>query len=193
MSGIEPRALLVADLETTGLDIDDDDIIEFAGILTTLHLDELSRFETLVQPTVHGMTRLNSNTYVREMHTTNGLLTDLAALIPRTLEHTPFWVAQRIVDWLEAQGFYPGEVVLAGSGVSHFDQPKIRRDMRPLADFLAYYTVDVGGMRRTFRWWTGDDLTSVNEDKTHRAMDDAECHVSELRQFRHLFRDGKVI
>lgn len=40
--------------------------------------------------------------------------------------------------------------------------------------------------------WTGHDLVTANEDKTHCAMDDARCHLTEATAFRAVFAAART-
>src|SRR5699024_8687453 len=85
-----------------------------------------------------------------------------------------------------------GKVVLAGSGVSHFDSRVIRARMPHVQELLNYRQFDVGIMRIQYLHWTKTNLTDVNDDKTHRAMDDVRCHLKEAQAFRQFFIDGSA-
>ncbi len=176
--------LLWVDLETTGSEVEKgDEIIEFAAILTTLDLDELSSHETVIMPRALGLGRMMLHPVVRRMHETNGLLEEL-------LENDYPFVGQAerfILQWLDLEFSKMTEkpkLVLAGSGVAHFDRKFIDKYMPQLARRLRYYTLDIGVVRRAHRWWLGEDLSTANDGKTHRAMDDIRCHLAEAREFK---------
>ena len=73
----QTATFLWADLETTGLDPNEDSILEAAVVVTDRNLVCLYSGELVVGMTFTGQARLNANDYVREMHTKSGLLTEL--------------------------------------------------------------------------------------------------------------------
>ena len=185
--------LLFTDLETTGLDPAHDEIIEAAFLLTTTDLTVLAETEMLVRPSPAALHRLLADDQVTGMHTRSGLLRDLRAAdrpVPAadTAHATSLRDAeQRVIDLLHAHSVRAGQLHIAGSGVAAFDKPFLARHMPRLHGLLHYAPIDVGVLRRTWSMWTGGDLVTVNQDKTHRAMDDVRCHLAEATAFRRLF------
>ena len=184
---------LVLDFETTGLEERADDIIEVAVIGTDVELNEKFRYETCVKPTASGMTRLLDNEYVLNMHRGNGLFdivqsgVEHGKAIP-SLAQVDAEIAKRIDMYCHVMSDGTMKLItLAGSGVSHFDTRFIRARMPELHSRITPSTFDVGGFRRQYERWNGFDLTDANESKTHRAMDDVECHLEEMRAFREVF------
>jgi len=188
-----PTHLLFTDLETTGLDPTLDDVIEAAFILTTTDLTVVDVLRNLVRPTPAAMARLLGSDALVRMHTANGLLTALGVTDQRAPDTFPnnvlpvAAVERRVIDQLHGHSIRKGLVHLAGSGVAAFDKPFLARNMPELHAMLHYAPIDVGVLRRTWQMWTGADLVTVNQDKTHRARDDARCHLAEATAFRHAF------
>ena len=185
--------LLFTDLETTGLDPAHDEIIEAAFLLTTTDLTVLAESEMLVRPSPAALHRLLADDQVAAMHNRNGLLRDLrAADRPEPAADTDHATSlrdaeQRVIDLLHAHSVRAGQLHIAGSGVAAFDKPFLARHMPRLHGLLHYAPIDVGVLRRTWSMWTGGDLVTVNQDKTHRAADDVRCHLAEATAFRRLF------
>jgi oligoribonuclease len=176
--------LLWLDLETTGSDVDLDEIIEVACVLTDNQLNEVGMtFNRVASVSSKGVARMWANDAVFEMHDANGLLRDC---------RSGFSIQEIDRQLYEALSELPdaSRLTLAGSGVGHFDIKFVRAYMPLLAKRLEYYVIDVGVLRRTWRLWHGEDLTDVNTRKTHRALDDVFCHLEEARKFRELFRGG---
>ena len=127
------------------------------------------------------------------MHGANGLLTAIGVTGRRAPDIFPdnvltvAAVQRRVIDLLHGHGVRKGLVHLAGSGVAAFDRPFLARHMPQLHAYLHYAPIDVGVLRRTWQMWTGNDLVTVNQDKTHRALDDARCHLAEATAFRRVF------
>ena len=191
--GMKTLQYLVLDFETTGLEELLDDIIEVAVIGTDAELNEKFRYETCIQPTALAMTRLLDNEYVLNMHKGNGLFDIVESgfehgkAIP-SLSQVDVELAKRIDLYRHVMSDGTMKrITLAGSGVSHFDARFIRALMPKLYSRINASTFDVGGFRRQYEQWNGFDLTDANESKTHRAMDDVECHLEEMRAFREVF------
>lgn len=179
--------LLWLDLETTGSDEAHDCIIEVGCVLTTHDLTALGEFTAVVKPDPLGLGRMIQNDIVRAMHEKNGLLDDVLAA---TDEDRPHKVTRRLLDWLSDLGFQSGKIVLAGSGVGHFDRRFVARYMPQLNERLRYWVIDIGVIRRAHEMWIGPDPFKHNDDKTHRALDDIRCHVAEAQSFAELWRDN---
>ena len=178
--------LLWIDLETTGSDVTKDCIIEIGAILTTTDLKVLDEYQTLVRPTAEGFGRLMLNAYVREMHEKNGLTA--ALLDPNAPDKpSPHEAAKDLLAWAEEQGAARGKMVLAGSGVGHFDRRFIDRYLGELSKALRYWCIDIGVIRRAHEMWVGPRPSDANDGKTHRALDDIRCHVEEARAFAELW------
>ena len=188
-----PTHLLFTDLETTGLDPTRDDIIEAGLILTTTDLTVIAELQQLVRPSRQAVRRLLADDTLLRMHGTNGLLTALGVHDGREPDTYPADVVpvadaeQRVLDLLHDREIRPGQVHIAGSGVAAFDKPFLAGHMPRLHAHLHYAPIDVGVLRRTWQMWTGADLVTANQDKTHRALDDARCHLAEATAFRHAF------
>ena len=188
-----PTHLLFTDLETTGLDPRLDGIIEAGFILTTTDLTVVAAIQSVVRPTEPAIRRLLADENLLRMHGANGLLAALGVNCGRAplgfADHVgPVAAAERLVtDLLHQHGIGRGMVHIPGSGVAAFDRPFLARLMPHLNALLHYAPIDVGVLRRTWQMWTGGDLVTVNRDKTHRAMDDARCHLAEAVAFRHAF------
>lgn len=181
--------LLWLDLETTGSDEAKDCIIEVGCVLTTEVLDTISAWTCVVRPTAEGYGRLMLNPTVREMHEKNGLLPmmrELAALEEGEWPR-PDQAAKQLLAWLEDNGARQGRTVLAGSGVGHFDRRFLDRYMPQVSRFLRYWCIDIGVVRRAHGMWVGSEVSTANDAKTHRALDDAYCHLDEARAFRNLW------
>jgi oligoribonuclease len=188
-----PDHLLFTDLETTGLDPSRDDIIEAAFLLTTTNLTVIHDMRVLVRPGTSALDRLLANDDLVRMHTVNGLLRALGVTARRAPDKFADGVRSLphaqdpVLGMLHSRSIRPGHVHLAGSGVAAFDRPFLARHMPRLHGLLHYAAIDVGVLRRTWQMWTGADLVTANADKTHRAMDDARCHLAEAEAFRRVF------
>lgn len=181
---------LVTDIEATGLDENLDGLLEIACIGVTRDLEEIFRYRSLIHPTPAQWERLQNNTFVKQMHTDNGLYGELVAGMANSTLPGVIDVEAELTRLITEHSDPDDKAKLAGSGVAHYDSRFLNKYMPNLMGLLApapRRASDIGYSRILFNDLTGIDLTSVNEDKTHRAMDDAECHLAEYRAFRDLF------
>jgi oligoribonuclease len=174
--------LLWLDLETTGVDEDKDSIIEIGCVLTSglPGLVVLGEYVEHVRPTDQALGRLLRNDIVATMHTENGLLNEITDLT-RTFKH-PGEVQLDVIRWID-NIVDTRSVVLAGSGVAHFDRRFLKAHMPKLDRRLRHWSIDVGVIRRFFAETTGSTLGPDPSVKTHRALDDAYLHLREAREF----------
>jgi len=177
--------MLWLDLETTGADeLAGDEIVEIACVLTTVDLNEVAAFAVTIHPSAVALARLMELPPVREMHEQNGLLAELL-----TTDTSLAQASRDLVAFLEANGAKPGETILAGSGVTHFDSRFIRYYLPDLNAFLRHWMIDIGVARRMHEMWVGELPSTVNELKTHRALDDVYCHLEEARVFSAMWQE----
>lgn len=173
--------LLWVDLETTGVDDNLDSIIEVGAILTDTNLNEIDQKSILVEPTDEAMLRLGRNETVTEMHQANGLLDDLNT----DTVYPPHLADSMLVGMLEEHSVKKHRVMLAGSGVSHFDRRFIKAQLPYTDTYLAYPSIDIGVVRRTWQMLVpGHGVGPAKSSKTHRALDDIKYHLEEARAFK---------
>lgn len=186
--------LAVIDLETTGSDEHEGSLLEVGLIIVDQHLRELWRASWLVEPNiVHVATMPEA---VRRMHVENGLLAEidhhraqwLAGRYPDTIVDTPGNVDGQLAHVLD-QHTVDGKIALAGSGVAHFDSRWLRTHLPESSKRLTYWAHDVGSVRRFLRDLVGLAIDfEPHEIKSHRALDDAEQHLDEMRYYRDQLR-----
>ena len=188
-----PTHLLFTDLETTGLDPTRDDIIEAGFILTTTDLTVITGLQCSSDRPGRRCTGSWPTTPCCGCTAPTGCSQRSACTTARAPDTYPADVVpvadaeQRVLDLLHDQDIRPGQVHIAGSGVAAFDKPFLAGHMPRLHAHLHYAPIDVGVLRRTWQMWTGADLVTANQDKTHRALDDARCHLAEATAFRQAF------
>lgn len=192
---------LVTDLETTSLDEHNGLVLEVGVIGLDAKLHELFRYDTPVALPMgfdwDALIEMMPDV-VAEMHWGNGLLREIDNGL--VVSNHTLWTGDGTlpnideVDWALADLIArhvagpEAQIVLAGSGVSHFDQRWIREWLPQTAKRLWHGTCDVGVMRRFYKDINGHDLVDADQRKTHRALEDADCHVEELRAFAEAFR-----
>jgi oligoribonuclease len=177
------------DAETTGSDVEKDCIIEVGAVLTTPDLVVVGEFESLVEPSDLGLGRLMKHSVVRPMHEENGLLDAILNPDPDFGPPKIHTVTRNLLDWIDKVALESEMLVLAGSGVGHFDRRFIDRYMPQLAARLRYWAIDVGVLRRAHEAWVaGPPVWQADGAKAHRGLADAWAHLAEAKAYRDHWR-----
>jgi oligoribonuclease len=172
------QPLVWIDLEMTGLDPDNDVILEIACIVTDGSLDETHDGPNLVlyatENQLAGMLPI-----VVEMHTKSGLINDVPKSTITAAQ------AERLVLEFVAQHVPElGSAPLAGNSV-HADRAFLRKYMPALDDYLHYRIVDVSTIKELARRWYPEAANqSPKKRGGHRALADIRESIEELRYFR---------
>jgi oligoribonuclease len=169
--------LVWIDCEMTGLDLERDALIEIACLVTDGALDVLGEgLDLVIKPPPEALDQMED--VVREMHTTSGLLTELAAGI--TLAEAQDQVLAYVRSFIAE----PRRVPLAGNSIAT-DRVFIARDMPELDAFLHYRMVDVSSIKELARrWYPRAYFASPPKRGGHRALADITESIQELRYYR---------
>lgn len=173
----EPKFLLWLDLETTGTDTLNHDILEVGCVLTeaVAPFKMIDTFECIVQPE-RPLWRQTLDPFIVNMHTVNGLLAELndgSGYFADTAD-------KLLLAWLQDHGVGSHEALLSGSGVGHFDRRFMRVGLRQTEAYLQYPVLDVGVIRRALQL-VKVQPPDINDDKPHRALSDVMLHLAEWR------------
>src|SRR4051812_717279 len=105
------RDLLVwADCEMTGLDLDNDALIEVAALVTDGQLNVLGEgVDLLIKPTDQALEQMGD--FVRDMHSSSGLLTELGGGL------TMAEAEERLLDYVREFVPEPRRAPLAGNTI----------------------------------------------------------------------------
>lgn len=186
----EPKAIFWCDLETTGTEEEYDDIIEVGAVMTDFEFNQIGEtFQCVITPSTFALGRLMENKVVRNMHLQNGLLedilnADLAVPLDKAIGRLRTWIITTLDDPF-------AKVMLAGSGVGHFDRRFINHHMPIIADSFVYQFLDIGVVRRFIKMCGVAEPSTVQGDpKNHRALDDILQHLEEARTFRDRFQES---
>lgn len=172
--------LVWIDLEMTGLDCNNDVILEIATIVTDSNLILLHEGLSLV---IHQPDEiLNSmNQWCKEHHGKSGLteevrnsLISLAEAEEQTREYIARWCT-------------PQTAPLCGNTVFQ-DRTFLRRYM-PIVDALLHYRiVDVSSVKEIVkRWYPNNPAVQFNKQDRHRALIDINESIAELQHYRTYF------
>ena len=165
------------DCEMTGLDLGADALVEVAAVVTDSELRVLGEgVDVIIAPPAESLVQMND--FVRAMHTTSGLLDELAG--GTTLADAQEQVLAYIRQWVPE----PGKAPLAGNSVGT-DKTFLDRDMSELVDYLHYRVIDVSSIKELARrWYPRVYFASPRKNGGHRALADILESIDELRYYR---------
>lgn len=171
----KPGNLAWLDLEMTGLDAQQDVILQAALIITSSELEPLEEYSADIWQPASSLTRMVP--FVREMHEKNGLLSRVAASTTdlRAVERQ---LLERVAGWCE----YPA--VLAGNSIGQ-DKRFVEAHMPGLAGYLHYRLLDVSSLKILAELWYGSTAKYKKpEEGAHDALCDVRQSIAELRHYR---------
>lgn len=188
--GAEANLYAWVDIETTGLEPSKDAILEVALVVTDRDLIEVTAISFVVNPELtprwkRWEERLEDAPDVKKMHTRNGLLREVPF---GGISHSE--VERALIQTLDRFGS-PGEFTIAGSNVGAFDLAFVREQMPVLASWFSGRPYDAGVLREALRNIGRHDLipeTIIKDSRVHRAMDDIQASISEMRVYTEYLR-----
>ena len=169
--------LIWIDCEMTGLDLATDALVEIAVLVTDSELNVIGEGIDLVIHATDGQLA-SMNDFVREMHTSSGLITE----IPKGI--TVAAAEAQILTYLQSAATESGKSPLAGNSVS-VDRNFIARDMPLLNAYLHYRTIDVSSIKELARrWYPKTYFAAPAKTGNHRALGDIRDSIAELAYYR---------
>ncbi len=175
------------DLEMTGLDVDNDVIVEVAVLVTD---DELTILDDGLQIVVHQpddvMARMGD--HVRAMHTRSGLLPAISAS-STSLDDA----GAGVLTYLRRHIAQTGQVPLCGNSIGT-DRRFLAKYLPKVEDFLHYRSIDVSSLKELCRRWYPEAYKGrPDKAESHRALADIRESVEELRYYRaNMLRDPQA-
>ena len=165
------------DCEMTGLSLEHDALVEVAALVTDFELTVLGDgVDVVVRPPDEALEQMGD--FVREMHTTSGLLDELAAGV--SLEEAQRRVLDYVREWVPE----PGKAPLGGNTVAT-DRAFLVRDMPELEAHLHYRIIDVSSIKElSRRWYPRAYFAAPTKSGGHRALADIRESIAELRYYR---------
>ena len=165
------------DCEMTGLSLTDDALIEVAALVTDFELNQLGDgVDVIIRPPAEAIEQMND--FVREMHTTSGLLAELEHGV--TMEEAQ----QLVLDHIREFAPEAGKAPLGGNTVGT-DRGFLARDMPELEAHLHYRIIDVSSIKElSRRWYPRAYFNSPEKSGGHRALADIRESIAELRYYR---------
>ncbi len=169
--------LVWIDCEMTGLSLESDALVEIAVLVTDSELNIIGEGVDLVIHATDGQIA-GMNDFVRQMHTSSGLINE----IPHGIDIAE--AERQILSYLATAGVQPSKSPLAGNSVS-VDRNFIARDMKQLAEFLHYRTIDVSTIKElSRRWYPRAYFAAPAKTGNHRALGDIQDSIAELAYYR---------
>lgn len=169
--------LVWIDCEMTGLDLAKDALIEVSVLVTDAELNLLGDgIDVIIRPPAEAVAGMSD--FVRQMHTTSGLIDEL----PTGLSMAEAGTA--LMAYIKQYVPEPGKAPLCGNTIST-DRAFLKRDLPDLEGHLHYRNIDVSSVKELVRRWYPRVFFSA-PDKTgnHRALGDIQDSITELRYYR---------
>jgi oligoribonuclease len=170
------KHLVWIDCEMTGLDPETNVLIEIATIITDYDLEIVARGPVFAirapQAKLDAMDAWN-----RRTHRKSGLLDRIAG------EGVPLEEAERETLKFVKRYCYAHTAPLCGNSIGQ-DKRFLVKYMPKLHDFLHYKVVDVSSIKLLVTEWYGGKIKSPEKKELHRALDDIEESIEELRYYR---------
>jgi oligoribonuclease len=165
------------DCEMTGLNLTADALIEVAALVTDSQLSVLGEgVDVVIRPPDGTLEQMED--VVRNMHTSSGLLDELAAGI--TLKEAE----DAVLEYVRAYVPESRKAPLAGNSVGT-DRGFLARDMPALEGHLHYRIVDVSSIKELARrWYPRIYFASPSKSGGHRALADIRESIEELKYYR---------
>ncbi len=161
----------------TGLDLVDDALVEIACVVTDGELHELDGgIDLIIKPPSGALDQMPE--FVRKMHTTSGLLPELASgiTLAEAQDQVLHYLRQHIPEAKKAP--------LCGNSIAT-DRSFLARDLPKLDEYLHYRMVDVSSVKELARrWYPRAYFASPVKKGGHRALADIKESIAELRYYR---------
>jgi oligoribonuclease len=171
------------DLEMTGLDAQNDVILQAALIITNANLEPLEEFVCDIWQPDEALSRMTP--FVRDMHETTGLTprVRLSKLDQQAAERK---LLERITGWC------PFPAILCGNSIGQ-DKRFVDRWWPGLSGYLSYRTVDVTSLKILAKLWYGEaGVFSKPTVGEHDALVDIKNSIAELSHYRALLFKDKI-
>jgi len=176
---VDENNLIWIDLEMTGLDTQNDQIIEIATIVTDIRLEVLAEGPMIAihqsQAVMDGMDEWNTKQHGKSGLTRRVLDSEhsTADAERETLEFLKRWVPK-------------GASPMCGNSICQ-DRRFMARLMPELEDYFHYRNLDVSTLKELARRWAPAVYDGFKKDSSHLALDDIKDSIAELQHYREHF------
>jgi oligoribonuclease len=175
----DANALIWIDLEMTGLDTDNDRIIEVATIITDSQLQIVAEGPVLAihqsDDILNGMDEWNTKT-----HAKTGLTERVRA---STLDEAE--AERQTISFLE-QHVPKNKSPMCGNSICQ-DRRFLARTMPAMESFFHYRNLDVSSIKEIAKRWKPEILPGFTKKNSHKAIDDIRESIEELKYYREHF------
>jgi oligoribonuclease len=169
--------LVWIDCEMTGLDLDSDELVEIAVVITDYDLNLVDPgIDIVIKPDPSAL--LHMGDFVREMHTSSGLIEEIPNGV--SVAEAEYEVLEYILKFIPADQKAP----LAGNSIGT-DRAFLAKFMPRLDTHLHYRNVDVSSIKELARrWYPRAYFQAPPKDGGHRALADILESIRELAYYR---------
>ena len=169
--------LVWIDCEMTGLDLEADELVEIAVVITDYDLNLVDPgIDIVIKPDASALE--NMGDFVREMHTTSGLIEEIPGGI--SVAEAEYQVLEYVLKFIPASKKAP----LAGNSIGT-DRAFLTKFMPRLDAQLHYRNVDVSSIKELARrWYPRVYFNAPAKDGGHRALADILESIRELAYYR---------
>jgi oligoribonuclease len=179
MNTINPLNLIWIDLEMTGLDPEQDRIIEIATVVTDAELNVLAEGPSMA---IHQAETLLDG--MDDWNTTHHGNSGLAERVRKSTINEQ-QASQATLEFLQ-QWVPKGQSPMCGNTVGQ-DRRFLTRYMPELAAFFHYRNIDVSTLKELARRWKPELLNGFIKKGSHLALDDIYDSIAELSHYRTTF------
>ena len=168
--------LIWIDLEMTGLDTQNDTIIEIATIVTDKHLNELAEGPVFaIQQPREVMDAMDD--WNTRQHGESGL-TERVLASDVTMRQAELATLEFLSSWVDA-----GASPMSGNSICQ-DRRFLAREMPELERYFHYRNLDVSTLKILAQLWAPDIAAGFAKESDHRALADIRDSIAELRWYR---------
>ena len=171
--------LVWIDCEMTGLDLELDEIVEVAVVITDYDLKPLDPgFNIVIKPDQSALDHMGD--FVTQMHTESGLISEIPNGV--TLAEAEYEVLEYILKFVPDAGTAP----LAGNTIGT-DRAFLAKYMPRVDSHLHYRSVDVSSIKELARrWYPRVYFQAPAKNGGHRALADILESIRELDYYRRI-------
>jgi oligoribonuclease len=169
--------LVWIDCEMTGLNLELDELVEIAVVITDYDLNLVDPgIDIVIKPDPSALEQMGD--FVRNMHTTSGLIEEIPNGV--TAAEAEYQVIEYLLKFIPAEQKAP----LAGNSIGT-DRAFLTRYMPRLDNHLHYRNVDVSSIKELARrWYPRVYFQAPAKDGGHRALADILESIRELAYYR---------
>ncbi|HZK58680.1 MAG TPA: oligoribonuclease [Cryobacterium sp.] len=169
--------LVWIDCEMTGLDLENDELVEIAVVITDFDLNLIGPGLDIVIK-ADDSALANMGDFVRDMHTSSGLIDEIPNGV--SVAEAEYQVLEYVLKFIPAEQKVP----LAGNSIGT-DRAFLARYMPRLDKQLHYRNVDVSSIKELARrWYPRVYFNAPSKDGGHRALADILESIRELAYYR---------